>query len=209
MLVFVDESGDPGLKLGQGSSDCFTVAIVIFADKNVALACNESINGLRATLGFDPRQEFKFNKCSREVRETFLRTVVPYQFQYHAVVLNKAELTGPGFQHKDSLYKFPIKLVFQNAQPLLKGATVFFDTCGSREFVRQLGVYLRKHTTEADGRCEIRKIKPERSHNNNLIQLADMVCGAVSRSFKRDKKDQFAYRTIIQSREVRVQFWPK
>jgi hypothetical protein len=209
MLVFVDESGDPGLKLGQGSSNCFTVAIVIFDDRDVALACNEAINQLRVNLGFDRRQEFKFNKCSREVRESFFRTVSPYRFQYHAVVLNKAELTSPGFQHKESLYKFPIKLVFQNAKPLLKGATVFFDTCGSREFVRQLGVYLRKHTTEADGSCEIRKMKPERSHNNNLIQLADMVCGAVARSFKGDKKDRLVYRAIIQEKEVRVQFWPK
>ncbi|MDP2952974.1 MAG: DUF3800 domain-containing protein [Chloroflexota bacterium] len=32
MLVFVDESGDPGLKLEQGSSTHFVVALVIFED---------------------------------------------------------------------------------------------------------------------------------------------------------------------------------
>ena len=30
MLVFVDESGDPGLKFNEGSSECFVVVAVIF-----------------------------------------------------------------------------------------------------------------------------------------------------------------------------------
>lgn len=30
MLVFIDESGDSGLKIGEGSSRYFTVGLVIF-----------------------------------------------------------------------------------------------------------------------------------------------------------------------------------
>lgn len=37
MLVFLDESGDPGLKLKQGSSQYFIVTIVIFEDKDEAV----------------------------------------------------------------------------------------------------------------------------------------------------------------------------
>ena len=209
MLVFVDESGDPGMKLGHGSSDCFAVVAVIFEDRGVALACNEAINQLRGQVGFAPQREFKFNKCSRQIREAFLQTTAQFPFVYHAVVLNKANLIGPGFKYKNSLYKYPIKLVFENARSILKEATVYFDACGSREFTREVGVYVRKHMMGNDGTAGVRKIKAARSHGNNLIQLADMVCGAVARSFKIDKPDYLGYREIVKKREVRVQFWPK
>jgi hypothetical protein len=36
MRVFVDESGDPGLKIQQGSTPYFVVSLVIFRDLRVA-----------------------------------------------------------------------------------------------------------------------------------------------------------------------------
>jgi hypothetical protein len=36
MLCFIDESGDPGLKLGAGSSPHFVVALVVFNDHDAA-----------------------------------------------------------------------------------------------------------------------------------------------------------------------------
>src|ERR1700676_769337 len=36
---------------------------------------------------------------------------------------------------------------------------------------------------DAEGNCRLRKVTMEASHTNNLVQLADMICGAVGRSF--------------------------
>jgi Protein of unknown function (DUF3800) len=68
---------------------------------------------------------------------------------------------------------------------------------------------LRKRANEhvADGECMIRKVKIQDSDKNDLIQLADMVCGAVARSFS-GKPDANVYRSIIQSKESYVQVWP-
>ena len=60
-----------------------------------------------------------------------------------------------------------------------------------------------------DGPSPIKRIKAEWSHNNNLVQLADMVCGAVARSYRKDKGDRFVYRDIIRAHETKVQFWPR
>ena len=43
MLVFIDESGDSGLKINNGSSRYFAVSLVIFADDNEANACDKKI----------------------------------------------------------------------------------------------------------------------------------------------------------------------
>lgn len=43
MLVFLDDSGDPGFKVGKGSTPCFVIALVIFDDKSASIG---STNGL-------------------------------------------------------------------------------------------------------------------------------------------------------------------
>jgi len=174
MLVFVDESGDPGME-----------------------------------LGLPEHMEFHFNKSRRAVREYFLQHVAPYEFFYLSVVLNKRKLHGPGFQYKASFYKYTVNLVFQNAKPHLRDAIVVIDRSGGQDFRRQLARYLKKRMNEKDGPSLIRRVKTERSHNNNLLQLADMVCGAVARSYRTDKDDQMVYRSLLRHRELRVQKWPR
>jgi hypothetical protein len=99
--------------------------------------------------------------------------------------------------------------VFENAKPYLHDAMVVIDGSGSRQFRRQLSTYLRKRVnTAGDGKALIRKVKLQDSRNNHLLQMADMICGAVARSFK-EKDDAQVYRNLISHREVYVQFWPK
>ncbi len=47
MLAFVDELGDPGRKIPNGSSTHFVVALVTFNDNEDALACDRRIDLLR------------------------------------------------------------------------------------------------------------------------------------------------------------------
>ena len=44
MLVFVDESGDAGMKLDEGSSEFFVVTAVLFEENDAANDCAERIN---------------------------------------------------------------------------------------------------------------------------------------------------------------------
>ncbi len=89
MLVFVDEAGDPGLKLGQGSSQYFVVGLVIFEDNEEAQAADDRITLLRREMRLDPRFEFSFNRCRRQFREQFLQAVAPYEFFYYGIAINK------------------------------------------------------------------------------------------------------------------------
>jgi hypothetical protein len=203
MLVFIDESGDPGLKLGRGSSPFFCVALVMFEENEEAEAADRAIVDLRSRLRLHEDYEFHFNSCNREIRESFLMAAASYNFFYHGIIINKAKLTGPGFRVKESFYKYTCALVFENAKPRLSDATVIIDGSGSRDFRKQLATYLRRKT----GRL-IKKVKVQNSRRNNLLQLADMVAGAINRSFG-CKADRGAYRQLISHRELRVQFWPR
>ena len=64
MLVFIDESGDPGLKTDQGSSRFFTIGLVVFEDHDEAQACDDRITLLKRELGWSADSEFHFKTNS-------------------------------------------------------------------------------------------------------------------------------------------------
>ena len=209
MLVFLDESGDPGMKLQQGSSEYFFVTLVIFEDNEEALRADNHIAALREQLRLDASFEFRFNKMNYRLRTRFLREMCGFNFCYYTIALRKGQLTARGFRFSESFYKVACRYVFTNAKTVLRDAVVVIDGSGSRVFQRQLVTYLRRGINpRTPGDSHIRKIKIEDSHRNNLLQLADMVCGALARSYgnKPDAKD---YRTLISRRERHVQTWPK
>lgn len=209
MLVFLDESGDPGMKLQQGSSEYFFVTLVIFEDHEEALRADHHIAALREQLRLDASFEFRFNKMNYRLRTRFLRELCGFDFCYYAIAVKKGQLTARGFHFSESFYKVACRYVFTNAKTVLRDAVVVIDGSGSRVFQRQLVTYLRRGINpRAPGDSHIRKIKVEDSHRNNLLQLADMVCGALARSYG-DKPDARDYRTLITRRERHVQTWPK
>ncbi|MBI4652937.1 DUF3800 domain-containing protein [Candidatus Kuenenbacteria bacterium] len=168
MLVFIDESGDTGLKIEQGLSRYFVIVLISFEENGEAIACDQRIELLKrgtktACGGF----EFKFSKLRKDQRIKFFEAVLPYTFFYYGIVINKnpQKLYGDGFKIKESFYKYACSLVFENAKPYLRDAIIIIDGSGSREFKREFKTYLRKKI----GASIVKKVKIQSSHSNNLI----------------------------------------
>ena len=211
MLVFIDESGDPGRQIDRGSSLYFIVALVTFDDEQEALACDHRIGLLKRELGRPPQFEFHFAKNSRHIRDEFLRAVTPYQFFYHVFGLNKdpEKLYGPGFNVKESTYKYTARLTFENAKPYLDNARVVIDESGDRRFRDEIATYLRRRVRDSEGKRLIRGVKIQRSHSNNLLQLADYVAG-ISNRVALGKPDGLELRKrYLAAHELTRQIWPK
>ncbi|MFA5262006.1 MAG: DUF3800 domain-containing protein, partial [Candidatus Omnitrophota bacterium] len=146
MLVFIDESGDPGLKIETGSSRYFVISMVVFEDHKEAEACDRRISLLGRELGYPDGFTFHFKDNSHKIRLAFLEAVAPYGFCYFGFVLNKdpKKLWGKGFQFKESLYKSACCYVFETAKPYLKKAIVVIDKSGRDVFRCQLATYLKR-----------------------------------------------------------------
>src|SRR5579864_2901709 len=110
MLVFVDESGDAGLKSTQGSSAHFVIALVIIEEEEEANAIRQRLSLLKRELNLRPNSEFKFNKSRSNIRRSFLQAIAPYDFFYYGIVINKSGLYGEGFKVKESFYKYATQL---------------------------------------------------------------------------------------------------
>lgn len=209
MLVFIDEAGDTGRKTKKGSSKYFVVSLVLFQDFEEANNCDQRIGSLRGELKLIDNYEFHFAHNSKRIRLEFLKSIQPYQFVYFSIIINKdpRKLWGPGFATKESFYKYACQMVFTNALPYLDNAIVVLDKSGNPEFRNRLAKYLRERLNKNEKKI-IKKIKQHRSSSNNLIQLADYVCGIINRKIQ-DKKDWKEYYKFISSKEIWLQFWPK
>lgn len=204
----MDESGDAGMKLSAGSSRYFCMTAVIFEDEFSANACDRSMDELRRTLRFPPRYEFHFSESSKKIRSAFFTAILGERFGYHSFVVDKSKLSPAAFKNPTDFYEFAVRIVCDNARDLLNNSRVVIDHSGDRHFVRHLAQTIKSTILSEFGAPLVREVKMEGSHSNNLVQLADMACGAIARSIS---AGDWTYRDALKKggREKRVQCWPK
>ncbi len=208
MLVFVDESGDTGFK--GGASGQFTLTLIIFTEDKEAEATSRAIDKLRDTLRLAQNTEFHFNKSTNNHRKMFLQAVSGFEFSVISVIVNKAKLVSEGVSNKETFYKFVCTLAIGEAKDYLVEANVTLDSSGDSNFKRQITKHLKQQANEVGSSVQrIKKAGMKPSHSDNLLQLADMVCGAVARAHSLDAKQTDSFHEIIKHREISVLLWPQ
>ena len=198
MLIFMDESGDTGFNFKRVASPYFVLTIVIFDDLDAAEKANDAINQLKKDLKFHPGREFKFSTgTSNHEKEVFLRKLSRFDFHYRSVIIDKTKLLKrEPLNPTDSLYMLVADQLFMRAQNRINHASLFVDLT-SKHFIREFNGYLRKKLN-TDIEKLLGQIRHKDSKSNNLLQLADMVCGAIYRKYNRN--DDTFYK-LIKKRE--------
>ena len=197
MLVFIDDSGDPGFKIDKGSSLVFVIACVIFDDELEAEKAAVAIKELRRELKFPDNVEFKFSKSSRKVRERFLNTVNCYRFKIRCLVIRKKLIRSQELRgNKNSFYSYTVKLLLEYSDGSILNAKIRIDGSGDRIFRRSFTTYLRKQLN-SDQKKIMRDCKLVDSKTNVLVQMVDMIAGSVRRSYDPDKADKDVYKKIV------------
>ena len=210
MRVFVDEHGDTGLKMTQGSSKFMVVALVIFRDEDSAGKANERIARLREEINKPAGFEFHFKENSHAIREAFFRAIAPLEFRYTGLIADKARLQNAGYTFREAFYRDACGEVFDHAAPLLQNAIVKIDRSGGLKFRQELASFLKKRLNETDqAPPRIREVIVPISKNDSLLQMADMICGAIARSCRAERQNDDTFRKIIAQREIPLRPWPE
>lgn len=194
MLVFIDESGDPGFRVEQGSSPIFVAAMVIFEHSEAATITENVIKS--ASVRLRVRPEFKFNKCSKQVRDSFFGAVRDCPFTVRAIVVRKEVIYSPHLRvNKEDFYRFFVRKMLENDGGTIDDAKVLIDGSGDREFKRMLKTSLRSQVGP-----RLKDVRFAKSHSDRLIQLADMCVGAIARSYRNDRTDAWRWRQMLRPR---------
>ena len=206
VLAYVDESGCTGMRLNDGASAFYAVTAVLFEDREVADECYRLIDRLRDE--WRVAKEFHFSKLRHDLRVRFFQEVSRLPFQYVSLCFDKKRILEQGTVITTPFLHFQVKAIFEVLAPKMSSSTVVIDKSGSSDFRKALAKQLKQALNSSFDREVIKKVKEQHSHTHCLLQLADMVCGAVARSFYPAKKNQGAYREIIAHRELTVVLWP-
>jgi len=200
MLVFIDDSGDPGFKIEKGSSPVFVIACVVFDDELEAEKTAVAIKELRRQLKKSDAFEFKFNKGNREIRLKFLERVIQFKFRIRAIVFEKIKVrSGELKTSKQSFYNYAIKMVLKHNFGTIKEAKIRLDGHGDRLYRHEVIRYLRRELNNKEDRV-FRKLQFVDSKTNVLTQMSDMIAGAIHRKYVLGKTDTLEYFSKIKKR---------
>lgn len=199
VLVFIDDSGDPGFKIEKGSTEFFVISCIIFQDELEAEKTAVAIKQVRRDLKFPDTTELKFNKSRKKVRVKFLQTVNKFYFKVRSLVVEKELIRSKELRNnKNSFYSYAIKLLLRHSGGSVINAKVRIDGSGDRIFRRNFITYLRKQLNTHQRKI-MKDCKLVNSKANVLIQMADMVAGAIRRSYDETKTDAQLYKSIIKA----------
>jgi hypothetical protein len=197
MLVFIDDSGDPGFKLDKGSTSHFIIAMVIFDDELEAEKTAIAIKELKRKIGFREQTEFRFFKTRKDFRIKFLRTINRFDFRVRCLVVDKSIIRSDELKNnKNSFYAYFIKEVLKNSNNTILNAKIRMDGSGDRIFRKNFFTYIRRELNSKNKKI-MRNCKMVDSKGNVLVQMADMVAGSINRAQNKKKRDYNIYRNII------------
>ena len=194
-LIFIDDSGDPGVK-GNSSSHLVMIAVV-FNDDLVAEETALSMRKFRRQLGWTDDHEYKFNKTKKDYIKQVLRLVSQYDFSIYAVVINKGRFSSmPKNIYNDTISEL-IRLI------PLKNASIKVDGGKGVDYSKRAISYIRKNANTKRG--QVKEIKFADSKENVLVQFADLIAGSIYRSTQTGKADCQDYITILKKHITTIQ----
>ncbi|MBR3116014.1 DUF3800 domain-containing protein [Candidatus Saccharibacteria bacterium] len=195
-LIFVDDSGDPGFKLNRGSSRYFVIACVIFNSKISAEYTSANIKMLKEQIGWKQEREFKFHRADNEQKKLFFSTIKKHEFIIRALVVDKSKIIEPVLKKSESFYGYVIKKVLDDYKDM-KLARVCLDGSGNKIFRKKSTADIRKTINNNNRRMVNFRLVDSR--NDVLIQLADMVAGAINAKYDKAKRLKHDYIKVIRN----------
>lgn len=197
MHVFLDDSGDAGMKLTQGSSTFLVMAACVFTEPEHMEKASAAIRALRGSLGRGERWEFKFSKTSRDMRDQFFALVPRMTFSLRAIIIDKRRLTSEHLREvPDDLKAYAVRQLLSHTLDTVTEAKLVIDGQDRTAFGGASESYFRRKINEQSPGT-LRKVAFEDSARNQLIQLADMAAGAVHRFARLGDQEALAYMRVL------------
>ena len=207
MLGFLDESGDTGFRFDRNSSPYFVVAMVLVSEEE-AQNIGRTIEQLKADQR-KPSMEFHFAKTDDRTREKFFVAVGKHDFQVVASVCNKSRIQSLKDNHAGLLLaSFAATLEHAREKGLLNACAIKYDEAGNNAFQRKLSSSLLAQVNGQEAGRYVKRCDPQKSTGNNLIQIVDMICGAIARPYNKPERESRDLLKLIKHRVDSVLEWP-
>ena len=197
-FVFIDDSGDAGFK--NSDTNQLIVAAVIVVDENKRKLLADGIDLFRRRLGWINTREFKFNKIKKDLLVELIDFLKGFEFKAYAVVLNKNDIDGNKIpKGKAPVYSYVMKELLVRVGK--KHQTIIIDGQAEKNYAQKMRTYLRQSLKENGvDKVTIRFVD---SRKESIVQLADIIAGAIARSYK-NKTDAQKYLRLLKDKTIKI-----
>ncbi len=162
----------------KGASRYFVVAVIASSKPN---ELRQTLAQVRAQAHLPPRFEFKFNRfASARLRKLTLEALAGASFESWAIVVDKSTISSAFkvMRHYEFYLFFVTELLQQIPSDKREGATLILDEFGS---AKQLYAELNRFMKAREIPRHFKTVQIRRSQSEPLIQIADIVAGALLR----------------------------
>jgi hypothetical protein len=173
---FVDESGDAGLE-GQASSSSHFVIVMAQLPERAPL---KPLVDLRKALHVSPYFEFKFHQSKPLQKDRFFRDILKTSFRVRAVIVDKARinLSFQNLSPRDLTIELIAGLTMRTNELDISNEILIIDGA-TPAFCRDLRVALTERHRREERIRPFKNIIGADSKNEDGLQLADMIAGAI------------------------------
>mgnify|MGYP002548270524 CR=1 FL=1 len=185
--VYCDES----CHLYMKSNGDYMVVGAIYCPKSKVKKINQYLKNIKEKYGINSQEELKWNKISRANRNLY-NDVIDYFFdkselQFRAIVIDKRTLKHEDYHHTaNQFYHISYYLMLKyiivpgnsyNIFPDIKDSNSYYN----HQLVKQ---FLRSKYHDTFGKT-VRQVTPIRSYESNILQLSDILIGALSYYYRK------------------------
>jgi hypothetical protein len=192
-IVAIDESGDPGNKLGLGSSFLFVYSFVVF-DKDYLEFLNKTLSDLSEKYYKNKDHEFHFTNETHKQRRVFLESIINLNIDFNVFIYDKK------LNKTNEIKKYVLECAFKNIKTLLEKQDIFIKIDGvlTRLVKKDQATQVRKIAKLFN--LNINKIGFYDSKNNRDIQVADMIAGAIRKHEEHGDPNDIELFNILKSK---------
>ena len=176
-FVFIDESGDIGL---TNTERPYFIIVAVVMPGEQAILMRDALKGIKRKFGLSQKAEFKFSKTRKEVIKDALSAADRISFEYYYVKYDKNKKFNKGVNIYNELM---IALISQIKD---RDLAIKIDGRYGQRYVKKVKSLVRRVFPEK----HFERFGYADSMSDENLQLADLVAGAIARSFSNRKGNQ-------------------
>lgn len=200
-IIFMDESGTPSVI--DLTPPVFVVAAVLIDSRLELSNLEQRFKHAAAIVGRPPDQELRTAGLSVAKHRLALRELSLIDYQWAAACFVKPQLSGYGFADPVTFYRYAFQFLVGDLLALGWESDLIIDEYSNDAFQQQLEIYLRRQNSGLPIN-RLDQVTFHQSSKDRLVQLADLVAGAIRRSTEGDAGPLLQ----IDDKRINLQFFP-
>jgi hypothetical protein len=199
--IYLDESGSPNVN--DLNPPVFVVAAVVIDSREDLANLDQRFRNAFTAIRRPEEHELKTAGLSAKKHTRVLRELSLLDYQWAAACFNKPLLTSPGFADPMTFYRYAFQFLVGDLLNLAWQADLVLDQNSTPAVQAEFEAYLRRENSGLPV-SRLGAVQFSDSSKSRLVQLADLVAGAVRRSVSGESMPL----REIEEKMINLQFWP-